>query len=108
MTNPIGLVQLQEEKRSASIPVRAVVATGASPGSPEIAQRPDPEPGVGEVLVRVRAAGINNADLMQLGGGSPAPPGSPPDILGMEFAGEVVAPAPAPVGSRPGIGTWPW
>jgi NADPH:quinone reductase-like Zn-dependent oxidoreductase len=42
------------------------------------------------VLVRVRAAGLNNADLLQARGGYPAPPGWPPDILGMELAGEVV------------------
>jgi NADPH2:quinone reductase len=51
----------------------------------------DPAPGVGEVVVRVRAAGLNNADLIQVRGGYPAPPGSPPDIPGLELAGEVVA-----------------
>lgn len=51
---------------------------------------PDPEPGVGEVLVRVRAAGLNGADLLQAKGGYPAPPGSPADIPGLEFAGEVI------------------
>src|SRR5260370_31991302 len=51
---------------------------------------PDPRPGTGELLVRVRAAGINSADLMQRMGFYPAPPGSPPDIPGMEVAGEVV------------------
>jgi NADPH2:quinone reductase len=54
-------------------------------------ERDDPAPGVGEVLVRVRAAGINAADLIQRMGLYPAPPGSPPDIPGMELAGEVVA-----------------
>jgi NADPH:quinone reductase-like Zn-dependent oxidoreductase len=50
-----------------------------------------PEPSAGELLVRVRAAGINNADLLQAAGHYPAPPGWPADILGMELAGEVVA-----------------
>lgn len=54
------------------------------------AEHPDPEPGVGEVLVRVRAAGINAADRLQVMGFYPAPPGSPPDIPGLELAGEVV------------------
>jgi NADPH:quinone reductase-like Zn-dependent oxidoreductase len=54
-------------------------------------EHPDPEPGDSEVVVAVRAAGINNADLMQRLGFYPAPPGSPPDIPGMELAGEVVA-----------------
>jgi NADPH2:quinone reductase len=57
-------------------------------------ERPDPEPGHGEVLVRVRAAGINGADLHQRAGRYPAPPGSPPDIPGLELAGEVVARGP--------------
>jgi NADPH:quinone reductase-like Zn-dependent oxidoreductase len=43
------------------------------------------------VLVRVRAAGLNGADMHQLRGGYPAPHGSPPDIPGMELAGEVTA-----------------
>jgi NADPH:quinone reductase len=42
------------------------------------------------VLVRVRGAGINGADILQRKGGYPAPPGSPPDIPGLELAGEVV------------------
>jgi len=56
-----------------------------------VEDRPDPEPGPGEVLVRVHGAGLNRADLVQLAGHYPAPPGSPPDIPGLEFAGEVVA-----------------
>jgi NADPH2:quinone reductase len=52
---------------------------------------PDPEAGAGEVLVRVRAAGLNGADLLQAKGGYPAPPGSPQDIPGLELAGEVIA-----------------
>jgi len=60
-----------------------------------VTDRPDPEPGVGEVLIAVRAAGINAADLMQVKGLYPAPPGSPPDIPGMELAGEVVGLGPS-------------
>jgi NADPH:quinone reductase len=59
-----------------------------------VAEHPDPEPGAGEVLVRVRAAGLNGADMHQLAGGYPAPPGSPPDIPGLELAGEVAALGP--------------
>lgn len=54
----------------------------------------DPEPGSGELLVRVRAAGLNGADMMQRRGLYPAPPGSPQDIPGLELAGEVVALGP--------------
>ncbi len=59
-----------------------------------VEERPDPQPGSGEVLVRVRGAGINGADIHQRAGGYPAPPGSPPDIPGLEFAGEVVSRGP--------------
>jgi len=54
-----------------------------------IEEHPNPAPGDGEVLVRVRAAGLNGADMMQRRGLYPAPPGSPQDIPGMELAGEV-------------------
>jgi putative PIG3 family NAD(P)H quinone oxidoreductase len=60
-------------------------------------EHPDPEPGAGEVLVRVRAAGLNGADMMQRRGLYPAPPGSPQDIPGMELAGEVQALGPSAV-----------
>jgi putative PIG3 family NAD(P)H quinone oxidoreductase len=63
-------------------------------GEIEVRDHPDPEPGAGEVLVRVRAAGLNGADMLQRRGLYPAPPGSPPDIPGLEFAGEVVAVGP--------------
>jgi NADPH:quinone reductase-like Zn-dependent oxidoreductase len=53
-------------------------------------ERPDPVPGDTELLVAVRAAGINAADLAQRLGFYPAPPGAPADIPGMELAGEVV------------------
>src|SRR4051794_41454299 len=55
---------------------------------------PDPEPGSGELLIRVRAAGLNGADMMQRRGLYPAPPGSPQDIPGLELAGEVVGLGP--------------
>ena len=57
-------------------------------------ERPDPEPGKGELLVRVRAAGLNGADMLQRRGAYPAPPGSPPDIPGLELAGQVEAVGP--------------
>lgn len=58
------------------------------------AEHPDPEPGLGELSVAVRAAGINRGDLLQQQGLYPAPPGSPADVPGLEFAGEVVACGP--------------
>lgn len=61
-------------------------------------EHPDPEPGVGELLVEVRAAGLNAGDLLQRAGYYPAPPGSPADIPGLEAAGEVVATGPGVTG----------
>ena len=57
-------------------------------GRLEIQERPDPVPGDGEILIRVRASGINGADLFQRAGNYPAPQGAPPDIAGLECAGE--------------------
>ncbi len=69
-----------------------------------IEERPDPQPGAHEVLVRVRSAGLNNADILQRRGHYPAPPGVPADMPGMEFAGEVQANGPGaerfPTGER--------
>jgi len=56
-----------------------------------LAEHPDPVPGGEEVLVRVRAAGLNGADMMQRRGLYPAPAGSPQEIPGLELAGEVLA-----------------
>jgi NADPH2:quinone reductase len=70
---------------------RAVRAVTVQDGRLVVEDRPDPEAGVGEVLVRVHAAGLNGADMLQRRGAYPAPPGSPPDIPGLELAGEVVA-----------------
>jgi NADPH2:quinone reductase len=61
-----------------------------------VAEHPDPEPGTGQVLVRVHAAGLNGADQAQLLGLYPPPPGSgvPDDIPGLELAGQVAATGP--------------
>lgn len=74
--------------------MRAVIAEGS--GGPEVlklVERPVPHPQDGEILVRVRFAGINRPDVLQRQGGYPPPPGAP-DILGLEIAGEVVASGP--------------
>jgi putative PIG3 family NAD(P)H quinone oxidoreductase len=63
-------------------------------GALVVEERPDPEPGAGELLVRVRGAGLNGADMLQRKGGYPAPPGAPPDIPGLELAGEVAEAGP--------------
>jgi putative PIG3 family NAD(P)H quinone oxidoreductase len=63
------------------------------PGGPEVlvpASRPCPDPGPGEVLVKVAAAGVNRPDVLQRLGGYPPPPGAS-DIPGLEIAGSIVA-----------------
>src|SRR5678816_2706719 len=64
------------------------------PGGPEVLEPRDvPEPAAsrGEVRVRIRATAVNRADVLQRMGVYPAPPGSPKDIPGLEFAGEIDA-----------------
>ena len=72
--------------------MRAVVI--ARPGGPEVLEVrevPPPEPGQGQILVRVRASALNRADILQREGRYPAPAGDPQDIPGIEFAGDVEA-----------------
>ena len=71
--------------------MRAVIVT--APGGPEmlqVAEVPEPHAGEGEVTVRVAAAGINRADLLQRMGHYPPPPGAS-DILGLEVSGVVAS-----------------
>jgi NADPH:quinone reductase len=75
--------------------MRAIIITGT--GGPEVLEIRDvstPEPRGDQVRVRVRACGLNRADLLQCKGVYPAPPGSPADIPGLEYAGEVDALGP--------------
>lgn len=75
-----------------------------TPGGPEamtLGDAPDPEPQAGELLVRVRAAGVNRADVLQRMGRYPPPAGASP-ILGLELAGEVAAAGPGASRFRPG------
>jgi putative PIG3 family NAD(P)H quinone oxidoreductase len=83
--------------------VRAVVFTGAGGNEiVDVVERPDPEPGGEEVVVAAAFAGVNPADLVQRAGAYPAPPGSPPDVPGLEVAGEVVACGPRATTWKPG------
>ena len=79
-----------------------MIAATISDGAVAPGEHPVPAPGVGEVLVRVRAAGLNGADLLQRAGRYPAPPGAPADIPGLEFAGEIAACGPGAERFAPG------
>ena len=71
--------------------MRAVVIT--EPGGPDvlkIQEVPDPVPGPDDVLVEVKASALNRADTLQRQGGYPAAPGSPDNIMGLEFSGVVL------------------
>jgi len=72
--------------------MKAVIIT--RPGGSEVLElqdRPAPEPGAGQIRVRVRASALNRADVLQRQGNYPVPPGYSAEIAGMEYAGEVDA-----------------
>lgn len=69
----------------------AVITRPGDPGVLAIEPRPVPTAGPGELLVRVVASAVNRADCLQRAGRYPVPPGAPPDIPGLEFAGAVAA-----------------
>ncbi len=77
----------------ADLPATAPAIVVTEPGGPEnlkLDHVPVPQPGPGEVLIRVRAAGLNRADSVQREGNYPPPPGAS-DIMGLECAGEIAA-----------------
>jgi len=79
-----------------------MLAVVAIEGRVSLEERPDPEPAAGEVLVRVRAAGLNGADLLQRAGRYPPPDATAPDRLGMELAGTVERCGPGVTRFEPG------
>ena len=79
-----------------------VVSRFGGPEVLELGDREAPPPGRGEVRVRVRAAGVNRADLLQRAGHYPAPADAPPDIPGLEFAGELEAVGEGVTDAAPG------
>ena len=84
-------------------PMRAVVT--ADHGGPEVLQLrevPRPEPGTGQVRVKVATSGVNRADIFQRKGLYPPPPGCPPDIPGLEYSGTVEAVGPGVRGLEEG------
>ena len=75
------------------IPDTMLAIAISQPGGPKVLKpetRPVPRPGEGEILIRVRAAGVNRPDLLQRQGAYPPPPGAS-DLPGLEAAGEVAA-----------------
>jgi NADPH2:quinone reductase len=79
-----------------SVPVEMTAIAISAPGGPEVLQpttRPVPQPGPGEALIRVAAAGVNRPDVLQRMGFYPPPPGAS-DLPGLEIAGTIVAVGP--------------
>src|SRR4051812_14919785 len=75
------------------LPAQMTVVAISKPGGPEVLvpeTRPVPSPKPGEILIRVRAAGVNRPDVAQRSGSYPPPPGAS-DLPGLEISGEVVA-----------------
>ncbi|HUD52898.1 NAD(P)H-quinone oxidoreductase [Parvibaculum sp.] len=84
-----------------SLPDRMKAIAITKPGGPEVLELAEidrPEPGHGEILIRVEAAGVNRPDTIQRMGFYAPPPGAP-DTPGLEVAGEVVA-------TGPGVTLW--
>jgi NADPH2:quinone reductase len=90
------------------IPARMTAIEISSPGGPDVlraVERPVPQAGPGEVLVRVSAAGVNRPDVMQRRGKYPPPPGAS-DIPGLEIAGTIVALMPRGAPHADGARIW--
>ena len=87
---PAGKRHFDVVSTRVSLPTAMLAAT-IRDGQIAVIEHPDPAPQTGELLVRVRAAGLNGADMLQVAGRYPPPPGAPADIPGLELAGEVVA-----------------
>ena len=76
-----------------TLPTRMTAIAISEPGGPMVLKpekRDLPRPGAGEILIRVRAAGVNRPDVLQRKGAYPAPPGAS-DLPGLEVSGEVAA-----------------
>src|ERR1700680_2441820 len=87
-----------------TLPTSMTATAIRSPGGPEVLipeQRPQPQPGPGEILVKVAAAGVNRPDVMQRQGLYPPPPGAS-DIPGLESAGGVGALGKSATRFKPG------
>src|SRR5579859_4479875 len=83
--------------------MKAIIITRpGDPGVLQVQERADPRPTGDEVLIQVRAAGLNRADLIQREGKYAAPPGVPADIPGLEVSGVVRSCGPAVTSWKPG------
>ena len=93
LSNQANLSNLSNPPQSASIIDTMRVVEISMFGPPEVLRlvdRPDPQPGPGQVLIDIAAAGVNRPDLMQRQGNYPPPPGES-DIPGLEVAGRISA-----------------
>jgi putative PIG3 family NAD(P)H quinone oxidoreductase len=82
-----------ERDSMATLPETMIAIDPEGPGGPEVlrpVERPLPQPGPGEFLVKVEAAGVNRPDVMQRLGAYPPPPGAS-SVPGLEISGRVVA-----------------
>src|SRR5262245_32259910 len=89
----------KDHRTGGGIKMQAAVLT---PNGVEVGEVPKPVPDSGQVLVGVRAAALNRADLIMAAGRMHGSPGGPGTVLGLEFAGEVAAVGKDVEGIKPG------
>ena len=85
-------MQSAQQNFPADLPMSMTIAAARQPGGPEmlmLMERPRPSAAAGELLLKVRSAGVNRADCLQRMGQYPVPAGAT-DIIGLECAGEVI------------------
>jgi putative PIG3 family NAD(P)H quinone oxidoreductase len=90
------ILAFRQGKTMEKLPAQMTVVGISKPGGPEVLlpeTRPVPVPGQGEILVKVKAAGVNRPDVAQRSGSYPPPPGAS-DLPGLEISGEVAAVGP--------------
>src|SRR5579859_7269197 len=102
MTYTCKIISTTHTIEGVSFMKAAIITRPGGPEVLEIREVETPQPVGEQVRVRVRASGINRAELLQRMGGYPAPAGSPQHIPGMEFAGEVDAAGPLVSKWKPG------
>jgi NADPH2:quinone reductase len=93
LAKQVAIFSVSQGQIMEKLPAQMTAVAISKPGGPEVLipeQRPVPQPGPGEILIKVQAAGVNRPDVAQRSGSYPPPPGAS-DLPGLEVAGVVAA-----------------